>query len=79
MTFSDGALPVPIKDFSSVPYDNTFLIVGGINFDTNEYIDRVLQFDVTDETFKFVPNARLNRNFGRPAAMLVDVMAFPEC
>ena len=75
--FSEGALPVPLRELASVPYKDSFLLIGGRYSETEEPSNLVLKFDVTDDTFKIV--ARLRYDRAAATAMLVDVHSFPDC
>ena len=79
MIFPVNALPVPLKDMASVPYGNTFLLVGGNNAHTFEDSPFIYKFDLGSDTFKVVTSARLNRARRYTAAVWVDAQAFPDC
>ncbi len=64
---------------ASVPYGDTFLLVGGYREDTGDYLDTIYIFEPFGETFSLVPGVRLQTARRLHTAFFVDAMSFPEC
>ena len=76
---ADNSLPIPIWDMASVPYGDTFLLVGGYNDNSGDFLDTIYVFEPFSETFNLVPGVRLKTARRYPTAFFVDAMSFPEC
>ncbi len=77
--YAEGALPFPLSRAASVQDEDSYLLVGGSNIETGEYVSTVMRFDPLEETFVIMPNVRLQVARGFATAMLVDALAFHEC
>ena len=76
---AENSLPLPLSYAASVPYGNSFLLVGGITPDASyQNQNSIYMFDVTDEVFKLIPNAALGQGLHSTTAFMVDAQAFPE-
>lgn len=47
----NSQLPEPLYQGVSVPYDRTFLLVGGYNYQNNRYSDKIYKYQPEDEDF----------------------------
>ncbi len=64
---------------ASVPFGDTFLLVGGWNRATETVSSDIYIFDTETEKFTAMAGVALNRARRYAAAVMVDVQAFPEC
>ncbi len=64
---------------ASVPYEDTFALVGGFDENTADYLDTTYMYEPYGETFNLVPGGRLKTARAYHTAFLVDAMSFPEC
>ena len=62
---------------ASVPYGDSFLLVGG-EMCGGDYSDRIVQYEPVSETFAEL-DSRLSRPKSSVTAMLVNKSIFPEC
>ncbi len=69
-------LPQPIRQSTSVPYGNTFLLIGG-NKDFH-FLDTVYEYVAESGTWKLHPT-RLDTPKRNVGAMLVRKESFPTC
>ncbi len=76
---SDNALPIPMSRMASVPYGDTFLLVGGYRPLALTYMDTIYEFDTLGETFKLRNDVSLRRARSDHVAFFVDALAFPDC
>ncbi len=73
---SDNALAFPMYGMASVPYGDSFFIVGGHS--ESGSLATVFHFDPETEVFQLVEHAALQNSRQRCVAMFVDAQAFPE-
>ena len=64
---------------ASVPYGDSFLLVGGFDWENKRFLSTVLVFDRITEEFRELPGVELSRARTRPTAMFVDPEVFPKC
>ena len=77
--FADNSLPIPKWGMASVPYGDTFLLVGGYNENSGDYLETIYVFEPFSETFNLVQGVRLKTARRLHTAFFVDAMSFPEC
>ena len=59
-TWTEGVdLPVPLYGAATVPFEDTFLVIGG-KIDSNEWSDKVYKFNRPDSTWTEMPEFRLS-------------------
>ena len=63
---------------TSVPYGDTFLLVGGWNELTFEWMETIFMYDPYDERFVLLPET-LRQGRGDHGAIMVEAQAFPQC
>jgi len=73
---SAQSLPEPITRASVVPFNNTFLVVGG--FGNGEYSGNIYQYIVADDDW-FKMDTELKTPRSRHVALLVQQSLFPDC
>ena len=70
-------LPKPIGEAAIVPYNETFLLVGGYN-SNDGYIQDIYQYDAANDEW-IVLEAKLKTPRSHHVALLVQQSLFPEC
>ena len=73
MSFAGPSLPHPIENAASVPFGDTFLIVGGMS--GAKYLDTIYLYDVGKAAWTLM-DARLSEARVNAVAMLVDRAQF---
>ncbi len=76
---SENALPTAMNAMASVPFGQTFLLVGGYDRDASRAMSVLHIFNPDDEQFYQLLTPRLRQARQYPTAMFVDVDAFPNC
>ena len=74
---SANPLPSPIMEATSVPYDNSFLIVGGVG-DLGQLSDLIYRYDTGKDSWVLL-DARLPTAASFVAASMVNSYIFPSC
>ena len=68
----------PIYGGTVVQYSSSFLVIGGYNLDTKEYVDTILEYNTDEEKFKQI-GALPQGGRLYITALMVDADIFPEC
>ena len=69
-------MPQPITLAAVVPFNNTFLLVGG--YSHGEYVGNIYQYIAADDDW-FKMDTELKTPRARSVALLVQPSLFPEC
>ncbi len=70
---------------ATVPYGNSFAVIGGIashqvgHITTVRYFDTVYTYDTAANNFKLVEGSRLSRGLHRPAVVPIRKIHLPPC
>ena len=76
LSFSANDFPGDISDVDSVPFGETFLLVGGMSNGANT--DSILVYSPTGDSWNYV-EGRLESGKNKTTAMLVQKSMFPSC
>ena len=71
-------LPFELNGADSVPYEDTFALVGGLNDTSNTYSDAILLYKPTDDTW-IVMEGALKTPKELPTVISVKRSIFPKC
>ncbi len=77
--WEDGGhvMPIPIEGASTLPYGDTFLLIGGTSLD--QHLNTTYQFNATTETFDLLEGVYLEQERSTFQAMYVEAQALPKC
>ena len=76
---SANMLPLPIKGASSLPYEDSFLMIGGYSQTLDEELNTVFRFDAEEESFVLMEGVSLRQERRFFSAMYVDAQSLPKC
>ena len=68
-----------MQGMASVPYEDSFLLVGGYDMVQGDNMNSIYRFDPRMEEFKLMVGSRLRTKRMMAVALLVDADAFPKC
>ena len=74
---TEDASPAPMYYPTTVPYGDSFVLIGGYNPVDAVYLSTIYFYDPIDQSFKLRERLRVAKSF--PGAVMVDSMSFPEC
>ena len=69
-------LPIPIKQAAVVPFNNTFLLVGGCT--DSEYFGNIYQYNAVEDDWLKMETELKTPRCGH-VALLVQQSLFPDC
>ena len=72
-------LPLPLADATVVPFDETFLLVGGfLSDDRPSYSDSIYKYEKQDDSWTLL-DTKIPFRVSNPIALMVDIDIFPSC
>ena len=76
LLISANVLPIPIYGASSLPHEDSFIIIGG---SSDGLLNSVYKFETSTESFVLMEGVSMEQARGYQSAMYVDVQALPKC
>ncbi len=74
---SANTLPHDIYSASTLPHEDSFLLIGGSN--RGEILKTVYRFEAAEETFVLMEGVNFQTEQLLSEVMYVDAQAFPKC
>ena len=76
---ASNPFPTEIYGSAVVQHEGTFYIIGGFDlFGVGSHLDTIYRFEISDESWRLMPNHMKNGRTGA-TAMMVNSSLFPTC